>query len=304
MMISHQKLDTEGHIPVTYPQMVLLPWLSSMSRCSSCPICYLMASSGWDIYPFTKSTWSCRLSCPLHITWSLHPSSVDALVDVHRRSHSFPLIHPMEAFLAWCRVNTRPLSSCGIFLLSLSLGVGLTGEGLVYLSCAWWTSTHKGMPVSDAMRRSQLQWRTCDCVVLANHFIWEDVCWNLMHHLTRVFLLPVLNLPLSLKGVSLHQGQIARLQIHSSYFSVRVQFLSLGFCHWLGLSFLEGGPQLFVDSIHPHIWQRCLLWRPLHYCRWGSKSWLGTLAFVQTFGKAWFVIFSCQGSYTFCQWCC
>ena len=113
-----------------------------------------------DIYPSTKCTWSCwpfcqwRHPCLLHNAWNLHPSSVDALADIHGRSHSFPFIHPREVFLAWCWVIARPLSSCSVVLLSLPLGIGLTGVGLAHLSCAWQTSMHKGMPASDMMRRS------------------------------------------------------------------------------------------------------------------------------------------------------
>ena len=109
--------------------MVLLPWLSSMSSHGSHPVCYLMASMGWDVYPSAECMWSCRQPCTLHITWSLHPYSVDALVDVHERSCSFPLIHPREVLLAWCWVITRPPSSTGVVSLSLPLGVGLNGWG-------------------------------------------------------------------------------------------------------------------------------------------------------------------------------
>ena len=77
------------------PLMVLLPWLSSMNSCGGHSVCYAMASMGWDIYPSTKCMWYCRHPLPLHVTWSLNLSSVDALVDIHGRSHNFPLIHPM-----------------------------------------------------------------------------------------------------------------------------------------------------------------------------------------------------------------
>ena len=39
---------------------------------------------------------------------------------------------------------------------------------------------------------------------LVCHFVGEDVCCNLMHHLTYLMFPPILNLLLSLKGVSLH----------------------------------------------------------------------------------------------------
>ena len=111
-----------------------------------------------DTCPSTKCMQSCWPLCqwryphPLHITWNLHPSSVDAAVDFHRRSCSFSVIHPMEVFLAWHWMVTRPSSSCGIVLLSLCPGVGLTEVGLVHLSYTWQTPKHKGMPVSDTTR--------------------------------------------------------------------------------------------------------------------------------------------------------
>ena len=65
-----------------------------------------------------------------------------------------PIYPPQGVFLVWYQVIARPLSSCGIALLSLPPGVGLTGVGLVHPSHTWWTPTHKGTPASDAMRRS------------------------------------------------------------------------------------------------------------------------------------------------------
>ena len=38
----------------------------------------------------------------------------------------------------------------------------LAWGGLVHLSHAWWLPIHKGMPISDVMRRSRFQWRTRD----------------------------------------------------------------------------------------------------------------------------------------------
>ena len=151
-----KKLDTEGCIPVTYPQ-----WSSCHDSVTWVVMVVIQSATQWhlqagDIYHSDKSTGSCRHPLPLHITWSLHPSSVDALVDVHRRCPSFLLMHPREVFLAWCWVIARPLPSHGIVSLSLPLGVGLTGVELVHLYHAWWTPMHRGTPVSDVMRRSQL----------------------------------------------------------------------------------------------------------------------------------------------------
>ena len=141
-----EKLDTEGCIPVTYPQ-----WSCCHDSVLWVVMAVVQSTISWhlqaeDIYPSTKCMWSCRHPLPLHITWSLHPSSVDALADAHRRSCSFLLIHPRKVFLAWCRVITRPLSTCGIVSLALPLGAGLTGVGLIHLSHAWQTPTHRRMP--------------------------------------------------------------------------------------------------------------------------------------------------------------
>ena len=202
MMAGHPGLDTEGCIPISYPQWSCchdsVPWV----------VMVVIQSTVWwhlwaDIYPSAKCMQSCRHRLPLHITWSLHLFSVDTLVDVHERSHSLPLIHPREVFLAWCWVITRPLSSHGIILLSLALGVGLTGVGLAHLSHAWQTPTHRGIPVSDATRRSQLWCRIHDylCWSVTSYkgtpaVIWCTTSWGLSSHF--------LNLPLSLIGVSLH----------------------------------------------------------------------------------------------------
>ena len=150
-----QKPDMGGYLPVTHPFQSCKPWLSSVSGCVSCKVYYPMVSTGSNVIALAKCMWSSRCSCLLHVTWSLHPLSVDALADVHGRSHNFPLIHPRECLLAWHWVTTRPLCSCGIILLSLPLEVGFIGVGLVHLSCAWWTPTNKGTPTSDMMRRSQ-----------------------------------------------------------------------------------------------------------------------------------------------------
>ena len=88
--------------------MVYQPWLSSMSSCGGHSIHYPMASMGSDVNPSAKCMWSSRYPCLLHATQSLHPSFGDALADIHRRSHNFPLIHPREVLLAWHQVIARP----------------------------------------------------------------------------------------------------------------------------------------------------------------------------------------------------
>ena len=150
-----------------------------------------------DIHPFTNRMWSCqpycqwRHPCPLHIALNLHPSSMDTLVDIHGRSHSFLFIHPRKVFLAWCWVIARPLSSCDV-VLSLPPGVGLTWVGLVHLACAWQTPMHKGMPASDAMRRSWLRCRMLQCLCWSftsyEGTIWCTTSWDLSSHLSLISL--------------------------------------------------------------------------------------------------------------------
>ena len=197
-MVVIEKPDTEGYLPIPYPLWSCchdsVPWI----------VMAVIQSTVWrhlwveDIYPSTKCMWSCRHPLPLHITWSLHLSLVDVLADVHRRSCNFPLIHPREVLLTWCWVVTRPLSVCGIISLSLPLGVGLTWVGLVHQSHAWQTPTHKGTPVSDTIRRSQLWCRMhdCPCWFITSYegmsiAIWCTTLWGLSSHLFLIFLIPL-----------------------------------------------------------------------------------------------------------------
>ena len=73
-----------------------------------------------------------------------------------------PVFPPREALLVGHWVITLPLSSCGILFFSPPTEVVLHGVWLVHLSHVWWLPIHKGMPISDAVRRSQFQWRTYD----------------------------------------------------------------------------------------------------------------------------------------------
>ena len=152
--------------PFHSPQFVwpCLPWPSSMIGCIPLGVHNLIASMGIDVIASALhicSFWSLQ---PNHITCDLHPSSVDALVEVHGRSHNFPFFHPKEALLVGHWVTALPISSCGILFFPPSTEVVLRGVGLVHLFCVWQLPIHKGMPISDATRRSQFWWRTCDCL--------------------------------------------------------------------------------------------------------------------------------------------
>ena len=143
-----------------------LLWPSSVSGHIPLWVHYPPASMGIDVIPYALHTCSFWSLQPNHFTCGLHPSSVDAPVDVHDRSHNFLFFHPREALLVGCQVTTLPLFSCGILFSSLLTEVVLHGVGLVHLSHAWQLPIHKGMPTSDMTRRSRFWWRTHD------HLCW------------------------------------------------------------------------------------------------------------------------------------
>ena len=134
-----------------------LLWPSSMSSCIHCRVHYPPASMGIDIIPSTLCTCSLWGLWPHHITWGIHPSSVDAPVNIQGRSCNFPFFHPREALLIGHWVTALPLFSCGILFLS-PWEVVLHGVRLVHLSHVWQLPRHNGMPTSDATRRSQFHW--------------------------------------------------------------------------------------------------------------------------------------------------
>ena len=232
--------------------VVLLPQSNSLSSCGGQPVHYLLASMGWCLSPQTHMNMLVILSrrhpCPLHITWNLHPSSVDTPVDIHRRSCSFPFIHLREVFLAWCWVITRPLSPCDVVLLSLPLGVGLTGVGLVHPSCAWWTPTCKGTWASDTTVRSWLwcrmhefPWSSFTSYEGTSVMIWNTTSWGLSSHLSRIFLFPW-------KVSALTGTRLLGFQTYGTNLPVVTPLLSLSYCCRLELGLLKSGPQAISYS--------------------------------------------------------
>ena len=107
-----------------------------MSGHIHCGVHYLLSSVCIDVIPSALHTCSFQGLQPHHVTYGLHPSSVDALVDIHGRSCNFPFIHPREALLVGPWATTLPLFSCGINFLSPPAEVVLCGVGLVHLSHA------------------------------------------------------------------------------------------------------------------------------------------------------------------------
>ena len=159
-----REVDRHCHSPhFTPPFCYVWPcllWLSSMSGHIHCGVHYPPVSMSIDVVPSTLHMCSFQGLQPHHITWGLHLSPVDVPVDIHGRSCNFPFLHPMEALLVGHWVTTLTLFSCDTLFLSLLTEVVLHGVGVVHLSHAWQLPIHKGIPISDAMRRSQFWWRT------------------------------------------------------------------------------------------------------------------------------------------------
>ena len=148
--------------PIIFSVWPCLPWPSSVSGSIPFPVHYPPVSMGYRHHPSALRTCSFQGLQPNHFTCGLHLSSVDAPVDIHNPSCNFLFFHPREALLVGRQVTALPFLSCGILSSSPPMEVVLHGVGLVHLSCVWWLPIHKGMPTSDATRRSQFRWRTHD----------------------------------------------------------------------------------------------------------------------------------------------
>ena len=122
--------------------------------------------NGYRHCPSALRTCSFQSLLPHHLTCGLHPSSVDAAVDVHGISCNVPFLHPREALLVGHWVTTLPFFLLWHPLFITSDRGSLVWVGLVHLSCVWQLPIHKGMPIFDMMRRSQFWWRTHD------HLCW------------------------------------------------------------------------------------------------------------------------------------
>ena len=108
------------------PTLLALPAVTQSSEWQFSSFGPLSASiNGYRHHPSALCTYSSRGQQPKHFTWSLHPSSVDAPVDVHNPSHNFPHFHPWEAFLVGSRVTALPFCSCGVIPASPPKGVVL-----------------------------------------------------------------------------------------------------------------------------------------------------------------------------------
>ena len=145
---------------------------------------------------------------------TFHPWSCwDALVHVHGRAHSFPLIHTGGVMLAWCRVGVRQSAYCGNSSISLPSGVGSSRMKLVHLAHVVCIHT------VECPSLSQEQWEEFGydggSVINLAHL---SQCMKGHHSKLDIPLYtacPPINLwffSLSLIWVHLHQDKISRLQ--------------------------------------------------------------------------------------------
>ena len=131
--ILHSDMGLLTHF--TPPILILaLPAMTQFSEWQPSSIGSLSASiNGYRCRPSALRTCSSGVQQPNHLTCGLHPSLVDAPVDVHNPSHNFPFFHPWEASLVGHWVSALPFCSCGIITSSPPKEVVLRGVGLVHL---------------------------------------------------------------------------------------------------------------------------------------------------------------------------
>ena len=205
-MTGHQTTWHRGVHTCFIPPMFLLPWLSSVSSHGSHSVHYLMAIYGLRhlslhqmhviLYTSTSTTHYLKSSpvlsgCSVRCAWEKFQLPVDppqgSLPGLTLGDHHTTYLLMVQSFL------------------SHPLGVCMNGVGLVHLSCAWQTPTHKGTPVSDMQQGGvQFQCRMCDCPHWSvtsyegmSVIIWCTTSWSLSSYLSLIFVL-------SLKGISLH----------------------------------------------------------------------------------------------------
>ena len=80
-----------------YLALPAMTQFSEWQHSSSSSLC--TSINGYRHHPSALRTCSFGGLQPNHFTCGLHPSSVDAPVDVHDPSHNFPFFHPREALL-------------------------------------------------------------------------------------------------------------------------------------------------------------------------------------------------------------
>ena len=195
-----------GYLPVSLPPFLLcLANHESISWVVSFNVGFTICQHQWALMSFPLPYIHVPSKVCSHITLSLglHPSSVDALVDVHGRSHNFLLIHSREALVVGHWVITLLLFSCGINFVSPSTEVVLQGWG-------WYTCPMHDRCLYTRACWPLMQWEevgfgvACMTSHVGLSLCKRDVSCNLMNYLPSILFPPILDLPLSLKSICLH----------------------------------------------------------------------------------------------------
>ena len=181
-----------------------LPWPSSVSGSNPLLVHYPPVSMGIDIVPLPYICVPPEVCSQITLPVFLHMSSVDAPVDIYGPSCNFLFFHPREALLVGHQVTALPSCSCSIISSSPpkvgSLAWGGTGTPVPCMMAAHtqentnlWCNEKKPVLVEDS-------WPS----VLVRHFVGGHFSHDLLWHLPSLFILHILDLPLSLPGIHLH----------------------------------------------------------------------------------------------------
>ena len=119
----------------------------------------------WPVPPTPECWhWCLYISFPLH--WTFHSwSSKEAPENILRNAQSFLLTHPRGVSPVWCWAGGRQFTLCGTSSFPLAFQVGSSRMMVMHLVHSAHTPEHKGAPIMGVMRKSQFQWRTCECPV-------------------------------------------------------------------------------------------------------------------------------------------
>ena len=197
-----------SNMGVTYlfhsPQFVwpCLLWPSSVIGCIPLWVHYLPVSMGIDVIPSALCTCSFWSLQPDHFTCGLHPSLVDALVDIHSVSHNFPFFHPREALLVGYQETALSLFSWHPLFITSDRGSLAWGGAGTPVPCmmAAHTQGNTNLWCNEKLVLVEDSWLS----MLVHHFIRGDISHDLTHHLPSLFFPPIPDLPLSLPGIHLH----------------------------------------------------------------------------------------------------
>ena len=273
---------SHSNMGVTYPfhsplfAWPCLPWPSSVSGIIPLLDHYLPASMGIDIVPLpyihVPSEVCSQITLPVVFP---HPQCTLQWMSMYKPQ--LPVFPLMEALLLGHWVTTLSSFSSGILFSSPLTEVVLHGMGLVHLSHVWQLPIHKGIPTSDAMRRSQFCGGLMTvCVGSSLHMRGHQPRFgvpppkSLLPTYPWPSAIPSRHLPLLVPG---HQvSSSLHLFFCFSIISVGVLLQLIGPAPPAGCSSIYLSQKWCT---HPHSWQRSLLWGPCCCQWWGKQSQLG-----------------------------